>query len=79
MNNEFSFADTITKCNLNSIYNTHFTDSPIWNLFYREPEAIEKTWNVATRKMLQLHHSTHRYFIEPLLEMRYQTGTDEMI
>ena len=65
---EFSFADPITKFKHNSIYNTCFTGSPQWNLFCREAEAINKTWNVAIRKMLQLHHSTHRYFIERLSE-----------
>ena len=63
---EFSFADPIIKCKLNSIYNIHFTDSPLWDLFCREAEAIEKTW-----KMLQLHHSTDRYFIAHLSETRH--------
>ena len=58
---EFSFADPITKCKLNSIYNIHFTGSPIWDLFCREAEAIEKTWNVAIRKMLQLPLSETRH------------------
>ena len=61
----------ITKIKLNSIYNSHFTGSPVWNLYCREAEAIEKTWNVAVRKMFQLRHSTHRYFIEPLSDTRH--------
>ena len=68
---EFSYADPITKIKLNSMYNSHFTGSPLWDLFCREAETIYKTWNVATRKMFNLHHSTHRYFIEPLSETRH--------
>ena len=30
---EFSFADSTTKIRLNNIFNTHFTGSPIWDLF----------------------------------------------
>ena len=63
---EFSYADPMTKIKLNSIYNSHFTGSPVWDLYCKEFEQIEKTWNVAIRKMLQLHYATHKYFIEPL-------------
>ena len=68
---EFSYADPITKIKLNSIYNSHFTDSLLWDLFCREAETIYKTWNVAIKKMFKLHHSTYRYFIEPLSEMQH--------
>ena len=51
---EFSYADPITKIKLNSIYNSHFTSSPLWNLFCRKAETIYKTWNVAIRKMFKL-------------------------
>ena len=30
---EFSYADPITKIKLNSINNSHFTGSPLWDLF----------------------------------------------
>ena len=56
---EFSYADPITKIKLNSIYNN------------REAEAIDKTWNVAMRKMFELHHSTDKYLIDPLSETRH--------
>ena len=70
---EFSFADPITKCKLNSIYNTHFTGSPLWDLFCREAEAIDKTCNVAIRKMLQLHHSTQIFYCTFIGNATYQT------
>ena len=63
---EFPYAYPATKIRINSIYNTHFTGSPIWDLFSKEAESIEKTWNVAMRKMLKLDRCTHKYFIEPL-------------
>ena len=63
---EFSFADPQTKIKLNDIYNSHFTGSNTWNLFCKEAESIEKTWNVAMRKMLGIDRCTHKYFVEPL-------------
>ena len=68
---EFAFADSATKIKLNSIYNTHFTGSPIWDLVSNAAESIEKTWNVAMRKMLMLDRCTHKYFIEPLSEIQH--------
>ena len=68
---EFSFAHPKTKVKLNSIYNSHFTGSPIWDLFSTEAGMIESTWNVAIRKMYKLDRTTHRYFVEPLSEMQH--------
>ena len=39
---------------MNNIFNTHFTASPIWDVFCDEADAIEKTSNVAMRRMVQL-------------------------
>ena len=63
---EFNFAHPKTKVKLNWIYNSHFTGSPIWDLFCKEADMISSTWNVATRIMFGLDRKTHRYFIEPL-------------
>ena len=68
---EFSFANLSTKIRLNNIYNTHFTSSPIWDLFCAEAISIEKTWNVAMRKMMKLDRCSHRYLIEPLSKTRH--------
>ena len=51
---------------INKIYNTHFTGAPIWNLFGKEAEMFEKSWNVSVRNMLKLDRQTHKYFIEPI-------------
>ena len=63
---EFHFSHPETKIKLNSIYNSHFTGSCLWNLFGREAVMVENSWNVAMRLMLDLPRETHRYLIEPL-------------
>ena len=68
---EFSFADSTAKIRLNNIFNTHFTGSSIWDLFCGEADAIEKTWNVAMRKMMKLNCCSHRFLIETLSQTRH--------
>ena len=68
---EFYYAHPRTKIQLNSIYNTHFTGSVLWDLFSRESVMIENTWNVSIRKMLSLHRQTHRYLIEPISGIKH--------
>ena len=63
---EFHFSHPYTKIKINSIYNSHFTGSCLWNLFGREAIMVENSWNVAMRLMLDLPRETHRYLIEPL-------------
>ena len=63
---EFCFTHPDTKIKLNGIYNSHFTGSCLWDLFSREAEMVEKTWNVAMRLMLDIPRESHRYLIEPL-------------
>ena len=68
---EFYYAHPKTKLLLNSIYNSHFTGSTIWDLFSRETVMIENTWSVSMRNMLKLHRQTHRYMIEPISDVRH--------
>ena len=63
---EFHFAHPQTLIKVNNIFNTAFYGSTLWNLFGKEVERLEKTWNVSQRLMLGLHRKTHRFFIEPL-------------
>ena len=63
---EFYFSHPDTKIKINSIYNSHFTGSCLWNIFSRETIMVENSWNVAMRLMLDLPRETHRYLIEPL-------------
>ena len=72
---EFYFAHPRTKIKLNNIYNTHFTGSPLWDLFCDEAIKFENTWNRSVRIMYDLPVNTHRYFIEPLVEGRHFKNT----
>ena len=63
---EFGSSHPSTKILLNSIYNSHFSGSCLWDLFCREAVMVENTWNVSMRLMLDVPRETHRYLIEPL-------------
>ena len=63
---EFHFAHPRTLFELNLIYNSHFTGSPLWDLFGKESEMLEKTWNKSFRIMYNLPIETHRYFVEAI-------------
>ena len=63
---EFSHCDPITKFRMNQIYNTHMTGSPLWSLFCRQSEMLEKSWNVSVRHMFNIPMKTHRYLIEAI-------------
>ena len=57
---EFAYADSVTKTKINSIYNSHFHGSVLWDLFGLDAERIYKTWNTSIRKMFRLDRTTHR-------------------
>ena len=50
------------------IFNSHFTGSPIWDLFCQDAKRLENSWNVSFRKMYDLPVETHRYLVEPVSE-----------
>ena len=66
LNQEFFFAHPATKLRINNIYNTHFSSSPLWNLFGPGAGHIETSYNRSVKIMLDLPYATHRCFIEPL-------------
>ena len=70
---EFHYAHPNTKILINQTFNTHFYGAPLWDMFGRTFEKLEKTWNVSHRIMLSLPRNTHKYFIEPL------SGTSHII
>ena len=53
---------------LNSIYNSSYYGSQLWNLSSPEVMKVENSYNVSIRKMLGLPFTTHRYLIAPLSE-----------
>ena len=63
---EFSFCHPHTRFHLNSVYNSSFSGSSLWNLFSRKSEMLENSWNTSFRIMFGLALSTHRYFVEPV-------------
>ena len=63
---EFYFAHPATKFNLNVIYNSNMTGSPLWDLFCKEAVMLENSWNVSFRHMFSLPLQTHRYLVEPV-------------
>ena len=46
---EFKHCHPKTQFQLNEIYNTSFSGSPLWNLFCRESEMLLNTWNTPSR------------------------------
>ena len=68
---EFKFAYPHTIIRTNTIFNTSMYGCVLWDLFGKEAERLEKTWNVSQRLMLGLHRETHRYFIEPVSQNKH--------
>ena len=66
LNQEFFFANPHTKFSVNMIYNSHFSGSSLWNLFSREMQMLENSWNTSFRIMYNLPLQTHRYFVESI-------------
>ena len=68
LNQEFFFTHPDTKFEINTIYNSHFTGSSLWDLFSREMEMLENSWNMSFKVMYDLPLQTHRYFVENITE-----------
>ena len=66
LNQEFHFSAAATKLQVNSIWNTHFTGSPLWNLFSPGAEKLIGSYNRSIKSMMKLPLETHRYLLEPL-------------
>ena len=65
---EFHFCHPKTKFTVNKIYTSHFTGSPLCNLFGCEAVKLESTWNRSVKIMYNLPYDTHRWLIEPISE-----------
>ena len=63
---EFHFCHPRTKFKINRIYNSHFTGSPLWDLFSPDAVKLESSWNRSVKIMYDLPYETHRCLIEPL-------------
>ena len=56
----------MTIFKMNDIFNSHFTGSPLWDLFSPEARMLESTWNRNIKLIFGLPYETHRYFMCPL-------------
>ena len=63
---EFLFSHPKSRLEANKIFNSHFTGSPIWDLFSAEAVMLENSWNVSFRRMYDLLYQTHRNLVEPV-------------
>jgi hypothetical protein len=66
INQEFQFVHPSTKIRVNSIYNSSYYGSPLWNLFGSGALTIQASYNKSVKVMLDLPYETHRSLIEPL-------------
>lgn len=71
LNQEFHFAHPATKLLVNRIYNSHYSSSPLWNLFGGGASKIESSYNRSVKIMLDLPYATHRKLIEVLIEAKH--------
>ena len=65
---EFSFAHPMTILKVYQIFNSHFYGSPLFDLFSRECNMLEKSYNVSVRRMFDIPRESSSYFIESLTE-----------
>ena len=54
---EFNFAHPHTKFKTNVIFNSHMYGSPLWDLFSRESQMIENSWNISDSQIV--HRAYH--------------------
>ena len=68
---EFYFAHPQTVASVNMIQNSHFYGSVLWRQGSKYVEMLEKSWNVAIRRIFGLPRTTHRYLIEPVSDQNH--------
>ena len=68
LNQEFFFSHPKTRFKISQIYSSHFTGSPLWNLFSNDSEKIESSWNRNIKIAFDLPFSTHRNLMKPITE-----------
>ena len=63
---KYYFAHPMTIFKMNEIFYSHFTGSPLVDLFSPEARMLESTWNRNINLIYGLPYETHRYFMCPL-------------
>ena len=66
LNQEFPYAHPELKCKLNSIYNSSFSGSVLWDLTSTQSNSIINSWSVSVKHMWDIPIQSHRYLMESL-------------
>ena len=72
LNQEFYFSHPSTRFQVSQIFCSHFTGSPLWNIFSDDAVKMESSWNVNIKIAFDLPFATHRSLIKPI------TGTSHI-
>lgn len=67
---EFHFAHSDSKMKLQTVYNSHFTGSPCWDLTSRAGEMFEATFNRSIKLTYDLPFPTHRSLIPVISKVK---------
>ena len=62
---EFHLAHPNVKSRINTIYNSAFSGSVLWDFKGESTNKLINSWSVAVRHMWDLPFNSHRYFMEP--------------
>ena len=63
---EFQLAHPEVKCKINSIYNSSFPGSTLYDITSESVRQLVNSWSVSVRQMWNLPLNAHRYLVEPL-------------
>ena len=69
---EFPYAHPVTKVKLNTIYNSHFYGSSLWDFSCESFQKFESSYNRSVKIMYNLPYETHRNLIEPLSNLGFK-------
>ena len=71
LNQEFYCCHPETKFEVNQIFNSHYTGSPLWSLSSSEVIKFESSYNTNVKILFDLPYDTHRCMVEPITEKRH--------
>ena len=66
LSQEFHFVSPDVLINIINIYGTSFHGSGLWDLFSKNGDRLNKSWNVTMRLACNVPRTTHRYLIESI-------------
>ena len=71
LNQEFYSCFPQTKLEINQIFNSHHTGSPLWDLSSPEVTRLESSYNTKVKMTFDLPFDAHRYLIQPISSRRH--------